>query len=150
MNTEKWFIKSKYFKMPIPSPFIQAGGIAAISLIMMLSGLIFNDPEMPWLVSGAMTLFFLVFNNALGIFAEKHFKYIQLSLYSFMILIVALSFFAYLISGQTIFDNNGINRTIFVVMIMANFGLLGLTVMIRNIADFLQKRDEKLHKNGRI
>jgi hypothetical protein len=67
-----------------------------------------------------------------------------------MILIVGLSFFAYLISGQTIFDNNGVNRTIFVVMIMANFGLLGLTVMIRNIADFLQKRDEKLHKNGRI
>jgi hypothetical protein len=150
MNKDKWFIKSKYFKMSIPSPFLQAGGIAAIALIMMLGGLIINDQELPWLVSGAMTLLFLVFNNALGIFAEKHFKYIQLSLYSFMILIVGLSFFAYLISGQTIFDNNGVNRTIFVVMIMANFGLLGLTVMIRNIADFLQKRDEKLHKNGRI
>jgi hypothetical protein len=67
-----------------------------------------------------------------------------------MILIVSLSFLAYLISGQTIFDDGGINRTIFVVMIMANFGLLGLTVMIRNIADFLQKKDENLHKNGRI
>ena len=136
--------------MNIPSPFLQAGGIAAVAIVMMLGGLIFNDQELPWLVSGAMTLLFLVFNNALGIFAEKHFKYIQRSLYSFMLLIVGLSFFAYLISGQTIFDGGGINRTIFVVMIMANFGLLGLTVMIRNIADFLQKRDEKLHKNGRI
>ena len=72
---------------------------------MMLAGLIFNDPEVPWLVSGALTLLFLVFNNALGIFAEKHFRYIQLSLYAFMILIVSLSFLAYLISGQTIFDD---------------------------------------------
>jgi hypothetical protein len=150
MNTDKWFIKPKYFNMKIPSPFFQAGGIALISLFMMLGGAIFNDPELPWLVSGAMTLFFLVFNNALGIFAEKHFRYIQMSLYSFMMLIVGLSFVAYLISGQTIFDDGGINRTIFVVMIIANFGLLGLTVMIRNIADFLQKRDEKLHKNGKI
>ena len=63
--------------MNIPSPFLQAGGIAAISLIMMLGGLIINDQELPWLVSGAMTLLFLVFNNALGIFAEKHFKYIH-------------------------------------------------------------------------
>jgi hypothetical protein len=136
--------------MRIPAPFLQAGAIAAIAIVMMLGGLIFNDPEVPWLVSGALTLLFLVFNNALGIFAEKHFKYIQMSLYSFMTLIVSLSFFAYLVSGQTIFDDGGINRTIFVVMIMANFGLLGLTVMIRNIADFLQRRDEKLHKNGRI
>jgi hypothetical protein len=150
MLPDKWFIKSKYFKMRIPAPFLQAGAIAAIAIVMMLGGLIFNDPEVPWLVSGALTLLFLVFNNALGIFAEKHFKYIQMSLYSFMTLIVSLSFFAYLVSGQTIFDDGGINRTIFVVMIMANFGLLGLTVMIRNIADFLQRRDEKLHKNGRI
>jgi hypothetical protein len=150
MNTEKWYIKSKYFKMSIPSPFLQAAVIGLIATLMMLAGSIFNDPEVPWLVSGALTLLFLVFNNALGIFAERHFRYIQLSLYAFMILIVGLSFLAYLISGQTIFDDGGINRTIFVVMIMANFGLLGLTVMIRNIADFLQKKDENLHKNGRI
>ena len=136
--------------MSIPSPFLQAAVIGLIATLMMLAGLIFNDPEVPWLVSGALTLLFLVFNNALGIFAEEHFRYIQLSLYAFMILIVSLSFLAYLISGQTIFDDGGINRTIFVVMIMANFGLLGLTVMIRNIADFLQKKDENLHKNGRI
>jgi hypothetical protein len=150
MNIDKWFIKSKYFTMSIPSPFLQAAGTFVIAAFMMLAGLIFNDPAVPWLISGALTLLFLVFNNALGIFAEQHFKYIQHSLYSFMLLIIGLAFLAYLISGQTIFEEGGINRTIFVVMIMANFGLLGLTVMIRNIADFLQKKDETLHKNGRI
>lgn len=136
--------------MSIPAPPVQAIFIILISLIMMIGGLIFSDPTFPWVVSGAFTLFFLIFNNALGIFAENHLKYIQFSLYSFILLITSSSILAYLISGQTIFEKGGINRTIFVVMIMAYFAFLGLTVMIRNIADYLQKRDEQLHKNGRL
>ncbi len=150
MNLEKWFIKTKYFKLSVPTPPLQAAIVAVISVIMMLAGMIFNDPAFPWLVSGAFTLLFLVFNNAMGIFADKHFKYIQISIYSFMLLIIFLSLMAYLISGESIFASKGINRTIFVVMVMAYFFMLGLALFIRNAADFLQKRDEKLHKNGRI
>jgi hypothetical protein len=136
--------------MSIPAPPVQAAFIIVISLVMMLGGLVFSDPTFPWVVSGAFTLLFLIFNNALGIFADNHFKYIQLSLYSFIVLITSSSLLAYAISGQTIFEEGGINRTIFVVMIMAYFAFLGLTVFIRNIADYLQKRDEQLHKNGRL
>lgn len=150
MNFDNWFLKSKYFKISIPTPPAQALGTGILAILMMGAGSIGGDANFPWLVSGALTLLFIIFNNAIGIFAESQFKYIQLSLYSFMGLIVSLAFAAYLISGQSIFGDGGINRTIFIILILAYFSLLALTFMIRNIADFLQERDEKLHKNGKI
>lgn len=150
MNTNNWFVKSKYFKISIPQPFTQALGILCISIIMMPMGLILGEPSFSWTVSGAFLLFFIVFNNALGIFAADQFKYIQYSVYSFMGLLVVLGLLSYLISGISIFGEKGVNRTIYLVLILANFSLLGLAFMVRSIADFLQKRDEKLHKNGKL
>lgn len=144
------FLKSKYFKFEIPTPPAQALAVSAFALLMMIGGNLSGDTNFPWLSSGACTLLFLVFNNAVGIFAENQMKYIQLSLYSFIVLISALGFAAYLLSGHSIFDNGGVNRTIFIILVMANFSLMGLCFMIRNIADFLQKKDEKMHKSGRI
>jgi hypothetical protein len=144
------FLKSKYFKFDIPTPPVQALAVALFSFLMMIAGNIGGDANFPWLASGACTLLFLVFNNAIGIFAENQFKYIQLSLYSFIVLITLLAFSAYLLSGESIFDNGGVNKTIFIILVMANFSLLGLCYMIRNIADFLQNRDEKMHKSGKI
>ncbi len=144
------FLKAKYFEFDIPTPPAQALAVSLFSLIMMIGGNIGGDANFPWLASGACTLLFIVFNNAIGIFAENQMKYIQLSLYSFIVLIMTLAFAAYLLSGQSIFEDGGVNRTIFIILVIANFSLLGLCFMIRNIADFLQKRDEKMHKGGKI
>lgn len=150
MNIDNWFVKSKYFKISIPQPVTQALGIFAISAIMMPMGLILGEPTFCWTVSGAFLLFFIVFNNALGIFAENQFKYLQYSIYCFMGLLGSLGLLSYLLSGISIFEGEAVNRTIYLVLILAYFSLLALSFMVRSIADFLQKRDEKLHKNGKL
>jgi hypothetical protein len=147
MNTDNWFIKSSNFKTKIPTPPLQAIGVLIISFLMMLAGIIIGDETFPWLVSGAFSILFLVFNNAIGIFAENHFKYIQFSLYSFMGLIVSLALLAYALSGKSIFADGAVNRTIFIVLILAYFSLMGISVLIRNVAEFLKEKDDKLHKN---
>ncbi len=149
-NLDNWFLKSKYFKISIPTPLAQALGILSISLVMMLGAALGGNKDFPWLVSGAFLLLFVVFNNALGIFAENMFKYLQHSIYSFMGLIVSLGLLSYLVSGQSIFAERGQNRTIYIILVLAYFSLLALAFMIRSIADYLQKRDEILHKKGRL
>ncbi len=148
MNTDNWYIKSSSFKTKIPNPPVQAIGVFVVSLFMMIAGSMSGDTTFPWLVSGAFTILFLVFNNAIGIFADNQFKYIQFSLYSFMGLIVSMGLMAFVFSGKSIFEDGGVNRTIFIVLILAYFSLMGLSVLLRNVAEFLKEKDDKLHKKN--
>ena len=150
LNTDNWFSKSKYFEMSIPKPYVQGSFVFIFSLIMMIAGLGFEGGDWPWTVAGAFILLFTVFNNGLGIFAGKFSTYFQQSAYTFIGLLVFLGLAAYLISGEGIFAGKGINRTIYLVLILAYFSLLGISFIIRNVADFLQKRDEDLQKKGKL
>jgi hypothetical protein len=150
LNTDNWFSKSKYFEISIPKPVIQGVFVLGVSTLMMLGGLGFEGGDWPWTVAGAFILLFTVFNNGLGIFANKFSVYFQQSAYTFMGLLVVLGFLAYFISGESIFAGKGINRTIYLVLILAYFSLLGIAFMIRNVADFLKNRDEEMQKKGRL
>jgi hypothetical protein len=146
----KYRIPSKYIKISIPIPPIQATFVLLISILMMLGSFFNSDTNFPWLISGAMTLLFVLYNNVLSIFAENQVKYIQISLYTFIIFTVLEACAAWFFSSTHIFENEGVNRTIFVILIMAHFSLMGMCFLIRSVADFLQQRDEQMHKNGRL
>lgn len=146
----KYRTPSKYIKISIPLPPVQAAFVLLISILMMLGSFFNSDTNFPWLISGAMTLLFVLYNNVLSIFAENQVKYIQISLYTFIIFTILEALAAWFFSSTHIFDNDGVNRTIFVILIMAHFSLMGMCFLIRSVADFLQQRDEQMHKNGKL
>lgn len=150
LNIDNWFGKSKYFDMSIPKPMVQGAFVFIAALVMMLGGLGLEGGDWPWTAAGAFILLFTVFNNGLAIFSEKFSVYFQQSAYTFMALLVILGFAAYGISGESIFAGKGVNRTIFLVLILAYFSLLAIAFMIRNVADFLQNRDEDMQKKGKL
>ncbi len=149
-DTKNWFSKSKYADISIPKPMVQGGFVLTIAMLMMLGGFVMEGDDWPWTVAGALLLLFTVFNNALGIFANKFSIYFQYSAYTFMGLMLILGLTAFGISGKSIFAGKGENQTIFLVLILAHFSLLAIAFMIRNVADFLKTRDEEMQKKGRL
>lgn len=134
---------SKYIEMNVPAPRRQGIAALALGLTMMLGGLAFaRSPLFPWLVAGACLLLYTVATNLLSIFSDHFGKYFQESLVTFVVLMLALSLPAYLISGLGI-RQAGTYRTIFIVLIMAFFVLAALSRLVRNGVDFLLRKDKK-------
>ncbi len=133
---------SQYINLNIPTPFRQALLLGASSVVFMLVGrYATGTPSFAWTSSCAFMLFFIVFNNAAGIFADNFGKYVQQSLPVFAGLLLTLGLFATLISGLDIRSLPAF-RTIYIVVIFANFSLLALCFLVRRVADFLRDRDE--------
>ena len=134
---------SKYIELNIPHPYAQAATVVvSAGLIMLIGSFVAKNPLFPWLTSGAFLLLFTVFNNGAAIFADSFGKYAQQSLTSFVGTLLAMLGLAYLISGISISEAQPY-RTIYLVMVIANFTLLALCFLIRQAVDFLMSKDEK-------
>lgn len=136
---------AQHLNINIPAPPKQAIGMAAVAVGIMLVGkLISSNPLFPWLASGACLLFFVVFNNLLAIFSDNFAQYAQRSMISFIAMVIFVGLAAFLVSGISIFDAAPY-RTIYIVLIMAYFSLLSVSLLVRQIVDFLKEKDEKMH-----
>lgn len=147
MNWKMLFIDNQFGKGKIPSPIAQVLGIFGVALLMMLAGGFSGSANWSWMVAGAMLMFFALINSVLSIFAAQRMRYYQFSLYGTMFLFIALGGLAQLISGQSIFEGAADNRSIFIVLLLAYFSLMGLAFMLRSLADFMKAKDEEIHKN---
>jgi len=135
----------KYIETNIPSPRKQALVLAGAALLFMLVGKIAASSELfPWLSSGAFMLFYVVSSNGASIFVDNYNKYVKESIQTFAAFVLSMVGTAWLVSGISIYDA-GHYRTIYVIMILAYFSLLGLCFMIRKVVDELVEKDKKIH-----
>ncbi len=137
---------AQYLNIRINNPVQQGVMIFSFAALIMIFSKVGSNAAFPWLTSGAFLLFFAVANNVQSIFAEHYGRYVQMSLYTFIALLVGLGGMAYLISGLTIFNEKvKYYRTIYIVLIMAYFTLMALCFVVRSLVDYLRDQDQKNH-----
>ena len=132
--------------MTPPAPRQQTIYAYGISLIFMLLGSLSSPSgsQFAWTASAAFILLFSILNSIISIFSENYAQYFQESLLCFTLLLLASGASAWLLSGQTI-SQTPPYRTIYLVLVIAYGAFLALCFMLRQIADYLKRKDEEQH-----
>ena len=129
------------------SPFLQAGVILAVILLVMAGGKIMEttslvevDQRFPWLTSASFMLFFALFNSVFSLSADNLNKYWSQSIPSFAALAALSGLLAWLFSSITIFEA-GSYWWIFIVVSFGYLVFLSLMGMARKIVEFAEREE---------
>jgi hypothetical protein len=118
--------------------------VMLVTKVVFWSGWVTEEPEFFWITSGAFLLLFSVVNTILSLGAEWYFRYLQVSVLSFLVLLIASALFATLFSGVSIFGA-GTFRSIYAILLIGYFTLLAVGMFIKFIINWLA-RDEERHR----
>lgn len=126
-------------------PFKQAGGIAAIVIVILLIMRLgqTENPRLFWEVAATGLLFYAVMNSVLSIAFEDQNFYWLYSIIGFAGLLVSCGGLAFLCSGITI-DEAGSFRWIFLVFTMGYIILLAIVRTMKKIITIAQREDKRL------
>jgi len=131
-------------KRKIIAPKIQIAFFGGMALIGLLGAkLIAQNPLTIWMIAASCLLLFSILNNLQSVFIEKYKNYLIQSIYLFMFMFIGTILLATGLSGMSIFDA-GSYRTIFTIILIANFMFIAMVMLVRGIVVFLEEKDEKV------
>lgn len=125
-------------------PKMQAAVFGGIAVVGMLGAKLVAQEQLTiWMFAASMLLLFAIMNNGLSIFAPDYKKYLTHSIYIFMFMLIGLIAFATILSGLSVFEAGGY-RSIFIIILIANFIFISMIMMIKGLLVVLSEKDKKL------
>lgn len=121
--------------------FIFSAVSSLVSMIVVV--FIFGDNLGAWLISATFLLFFSVSNNCVGLFEDDLKKYLIRSTYAFIFLLIGSIAASMLLSGVSIHEAKPY-RTIYIVILISHFILIGMIITIKSLLGFLIDKDSKV------
>ncbi len=129
------------------SPFLQAGVVLAVILLVMVGGKILQvselvevEPRFPWLTAASFMLFFALFNSVFSLSASNLNHYWIRSIPSFGVLALLSGLLAWAFSSIPIFEA-GSYWWIFSVVSFGYLVFLSLMGLARKIVDFAEREE---------
>ena len=129
----------QFFSVP-KNQFIAVSGLSLSC--MLIAKMLFEDPNMVWLVSATYLLFISVSNNCISLFSDNFKKYFSSSSYAFIFFLIGSIVISMLLSGLSIHQASSF-RTIYFVILLAHFIFVGIVVTIKGILGLLESKDQK-------
>jgi hypothetical protein len=131
------------------NPLFQSLVVLGISLTAMIVFWALNyanmmdvDSRVFWVIGGATTLFFGLFNSVISLAASDMNVYWFRSTFCYAVLMIASGFLAYLFSGMTITEA-GSFKWIYMVLTFGYLLFLSIMRFMRKIVQIAQKEDDK-------
>ena len=135
---------SSFEKENIMPPKIQAGIMGGCSAVGMLGAKFVAQEQLTiWLIGASCLLLFAILNNGLSIFSGDYRNYLIHSVYSFIFLLIGSIAFATVLSGLSVFEAGGY-RTIFLIILAANFIFISMIMMIKSCLRMFAEKDQRL------
>ncbi len=143
MNQESQSLFSKAidpFKM---AGMCLAGAIVIIGFMAIARACGIQLPaKFPWLISGAFTMVFAIFNSVFIITAENTNKYWGRSLLAYIAFVISSGLLAYLVSGMSP-GEAGSFKAIYIILTFGYLVFISIMGTIRFLLKFLDKEQEK-------
>ena len=130
---------------PILQAFIVFSGLVIFMLtakIIKMSGSIFVNDRIFWVIAGTAILFFALFNSVISLAVKDMNQYWTRSTASYAVLMVLSGSMAYLFSSMTI-SEAGTFRWIFMVLTFGYLLFLSIMRFMRKIVQIAQQEDNK-------
>lgn len=134
----------------IQSPIYQAAGTLALMIIFTgmnslfsVTGMLDSDQNTPYVIVLGLILFFALFNSIFSLKSANVLRYFSQSIISYMGLLIAGFFFAYLVSSMSI-DEAGSFRWLIVVMTLGYLIILVIVRLMKRIVQIALKQDKRL------
>jgi hypothetical protein len=126
----------------IISPTIQVTFFSGMAVVGLIGAKIMaKDPLTIWMIAASSLLLFSLMNNIQSVSVKKYKKYLIQSIYLFMFMLIGMVLLATGLSGMSVFDA-GSYRTIFTIVLIANFIFIAIVMLVRGFLVFLEEKDE--------